>query len=226
MLILKINELKSKYNAVLDEFIVDRTKYSVSGEFQTFGLNPSKGIRTETVRKLRMSLGLLGTQFDRIKNSTRLLNDLKDCTIYKDGLYYEVTLPEQDITPEEYGDEAEYLEIDLNLIHVKEPPIIKTITANTTIHINSPKSCYADLEIRATIPIISYTIKINDTTIIVKNIKASETIYIGSGKVTTGGLSKMNDVEMWEFPLLMPGSNNITVNRSDVSLTIKYNERW
>lgn len=224
--ILEIGELKSEYNAVLDEFLVDRTKYQVSGEFQTSGLNPSKGVRTETSRKLKISLALLGTQKERMKSSTRILNVLKDCTIHKDDLYYEVTLPEQNITPEEYEDEAEYLVIVLNLISIKEPTITKTVTANTTVFLDSPKNCYVDLELRSTTPIISYTIKVNNTTIIVKNIKANETIYIGEGKVLAGGVSKMNDVDMWEFPLLMPGLNSITVNRADVSLTVKYNERW
>ena len=73
---------------------------------------------------------------------------------------------------------------------------------------------------------ISYTVTINDTEIVVNNIKANETIYIGSGKVVAGGKSKINDVDMFEFPILKPGVNNITVNRSDVDLKIKYCERW
>ena len=104
----------------------------------------------------------------------------------------------------------------------------KSITTNTskTININSPKPCYANLEISANTNVISAVISINDTDITVNNIKGNEKIYIGSGKVLAGGKSKIEDVDIWEFPILRPGSNTIKVNREDVNVTVKYNERW
>ena len=62
--------------------------------------------------------------------------------------------------------------------------------------------------------------------ITVNNIKGNETISIGSGKVLAGGKSKIEDVDIWEFPILRAGSNTIKVNREDVNVTVKYNERW
>ena len=104
----------------------------------------------------------------------------------------------------------------------------KSITTNTnkTITINSPKPCYANLEISSNTAVISCIVKVNETEITVKNIKANETIYIGKGKVLAGDKSKIEDVDIWEFPILKPGSNKISVNRSDVNVTVKYNERW
>ena len=54
----------------------------------------------------------------------------------------------------------------------------KSITTNTNglININSPKPCYANLEISANTNVISAVISINDTDITVNNIKGNETV--------------------------------------------------
>lgn len=51
-------------------------------------------------------------------------------------------------------------------------------------------------------------------------------VYIASGKVVTACKSKIDDVDIWEFPKLEPWINKIEVDRADVNLTIKYNEPW
>ena len=113
------------------------------------------------------------------------------------------------------------------LFSVSDPaPDTLPIIASKTITINSPKPCYANLEILANTNVTEAVISINDTDITVNNIKGNETISIGSGKVLAGGKSKIEDVDIWEFPILRPGSNTIKVNREDVNVTVKYNERW
>lgn len=159
------------------------------------------------------------------KNISRFIEECKYGIFKDDNLNLDVELSSNN-EPEPINLKMSILELEFNLLDLHEDE--KSITKNTnfTIHINSSKPCYSNLELNASTNVISYIVTINDTDIVVKNIKGNETVYIGSGKVTAGGKSKINDVEIWEFPLLKPGTNSIKVNRADVNLTIKYCERW
>lgn len=66
--------------------------------------------------------------------------------------------------------------------------------------------------------------------IIIKNLSAGKTVIIDgeSCTVTEDGMNKYGDVEMWEFPTLMPGSNILTFVSSSVAcnVTVKYKPRY
>lgn len=209
------------------QFLISPSNYNNQGSYWNAGaIRPVKSIKTETYRKL--STKFLFKSKDRetiLKNISRFIEEAKDCIFKRDNLYYEVEISDS-AEPEIVNMNTYILEVEFSVVDVYENEKSVTTTKNTTININSPKSCYANLELNSTTDIISYTITINDTEIVVNNIKANETVYIGSGKVLAGGKSKINDVDLFEFPILKPGVNNITVSRDDVSLKIKYNERW
>lgn len=63
--------------------------------------------------------------------------------------------------------------------------------------------------------------------IVLSNLKNGKKILIDgeSGLVTEDGANKFADVEMWDFPTLIPGDNTITVDK-DVSLTIRHKPRF
>lgn len=201
--------------------------YTNSGAYWNEGsLKALRGVKHETYRKLKSKFLFSGkSKIDLKKYISRFIEECKDCKFKDDNFYYDVELTSNS-EPEFIGTTKAILSLDFDLLDLYENE--KNITKNTNfnIDINSPKPCYANLELIATTNVISYTIKINNTEIIVKNIKGNETIYIGSGKVVANGNPKINDVEIWEFPKLQPGGNKIEVNRSDVNLTIRYCERW
>lgn len=64
--------------------------------------------------------------------------------------------------------------------------------------------------------------------LIVKNLKGTKTIIIDgiNGTVTQDGINKFNDTDMWEFPFLVPGKNNILLSKDTCNITIKYNPRY
>lgn len=180
----------------------------------------------ENYRTFKCGFAILGeNEIEKTKNASKFIEIVKNCTIEYKNFIYDLDLQSQSITPYEY-DLADFIELNFNIVDMYESEKSVTTTTNTAININSPKQCYANLEISAKTNVISCIVKINDTEITVNNIKGGETIYIGSGKVIAGNKSKMNDVDMWEFPKLNPGENIISVNREDVNLTIKYCERW
>ena len=209
------------------KFSYETSNYNNLGSYwNETSLKPMKGIKNETYRKLKTSFLFLGNDRDEInKNISRFVEECKGAIFKYNKLnFYSELLNNNE--PDPINPKISKLELEFNLLDVYENEKSITTTSSTDITINSPKPCYANLELNASTAVISCTININDVEIVVNNIKENETIYIGSGKVVAGGKSKINDVDIWEFPKLKPGVNNISISREDVSLTVKYNERW
>lgn len=85
------------------------------------------------------------------------------------------------------------------------------------------------MEITPVIDIIDLKITgLSEDPLIVKNLKGTKTIIIDgiNGTVTQDGINKFNDTDMWEFPFLIPGKNNISVSKDTCNITIKYNPRF
>lgn len=220
------NKTEEQLNIKADTPKIQKSKYSSEILLNKAILVPNIYDTKEELRKFECGFAVFGeNELDITKNSSKFIEQVKKCIIKHEGLSYDLLLRSKDVEPNIF-DSVEYFELEFDIFDCFEDEKSITTTKNTNININSPKHCYANLEIKSNIDAISYTIKINDTEITVRNLKGEETTYIGSGKVIAGGKSKINDVDMWEFPILKPGSNNIYVNRADVSLTIKYNERW
>ena len=219
------NKKIETFNCKPLKFLVNHSNYANESIFMNNSLIYSEGYNKEELRSLETEFLFRGTKSDVEKNISRFIEEVKRSIIKKGDLNYKVN-----IASSEYIDiltqysNKQSIKFDVLDVYEDEKSITKNTNFNITI--NSPKECYANLELSASTNVISYTVTINDTEIVVKNIKGGETVYIGSGKVLAGGKSKIDDVELWEFPVLKPGTNNITVNRADVNLKIKYNERW
>lgn len=209
------------------KFHTNTASYNNIGSHWNIGsLKAIKGIKSETYRELNTKFLFKGSsRLEILKNISKFIEESKECIFYRDNLYYEVEIADS-VEPEILNPEAYILTINYNVLDVYESEKSITTNTNKTITINSPKPCYANLEILSNTNVISVVISINDTDITINNIKGNETVYIGSGKVLAGGKSKIDDVDIWEFPILEPGLNEISVNRSDVNVTVKYNERW
>lgn len=85
------------------------------------------------------------------------------------------------------------------------------------------------MEITSVIDIIDLKITgLSEDPLIVKNLKGTKTIIIDgiNGTVTQDGINKFNDTDMWEFPFLVPGKNNILLSKDTCNITIKYNPRY
>lgn len=207
------------------KFLVNHSNYKNENIFTNNSLTYFEGYNTEGLRALETEFLFRGNKSNVQKYTSKFIEEVKKSIIKKDNLNYKVNIASSEYLNilTRYSNKQN---IKFDVLDIYEDEKSITMTENTKITINSPKPCYANLELSASANVINYTVTINDTEIIVKNIKGNETVYIGSGKVTAGGKSKINDVDMWEFPVLKPGANEITVNREDVNLTIKYNERW
>lgn len=64
-----------------------------------------------------------------------------------------------------------------------------------------------------------------DSKITIKAITANKTIRFNYDSVLQNGINKFNDVDMWQFPRLKVGNNNITLSREHVTIKLYYKER-
>lgn len=112
-----------------------------------------------------------------------------------------------------------------------ENEVIETINRITskTIDVTGNIKVPIKLEITPVIDMIDLKITgLSEDPLIVKNLKGNKTIIIDGieGTVTQDGINKFEDTDMWEFPFLIPGKNNISVSKDTCNITIKYNPRF
>lgn len=112
-----------------------------------------------------------------------------------------------------------------------ENEVIETINRVTSKSINvlGNYPVATTIEITPVIDMIDLKITgLSEDPLIVKNLKGNKTIIIDgiNGTVTQDGINKFEDTDMWEFPFLIPGKNDITLNKDTCNITIKYNPRF
>ena len=64
--------------------------------------------------------------------------------------------------------------------------------------------------------------------ILIKNLTKGNKVVIDgeNGTVIEGSSNKFADTELWEFPSLLPGNNEITFSNTQSNITIKYKPRY
>ena len=84
------------------------------------------------------------------------------------------------------------------------------------------------VEIIPSVDMIEFSIEgLSTDAITIKNLKKNNKVVIDgiNGSVKVGEENKFNDVELWEFPRIYPGVNDIKLSRSECSVIIKYYPR-
>lgn len=105
--------------------------------------------------------------------------------------------------------------------------IVNVINSNTTIHLSSTAVTPVRLEIESSEKFDELLINGLGEEIKIKNIEINDQYIIDSEEGLIEPRTKMADdeIDIWSFPYLSPGNNNITFN-GDVSLKITYKPRW
>lgn len=207
-------------------------------EWNEGDLQPMLFESTVGFKKISASIVIRGSNRDDIwKKSTEFISKLiKPCEMQFDGFehYYYMVLTNASQAEQslkrwhkatlklqgyEYGAE------------IAEATSKRTITINNIGNLKAP----AIIEIVPLINLVDITISgavknlLTDESkdIVIKDLINGQKIIIDgeSGLVTQAGENKFNDVDMWDFPMLMPGSNTITVDK-DVELAVRYKPRY
>ena len=82
------------------------------------------------------------------------------------------------------------------------------------------------ITITPTIGIVDLNFKINNNNIKIHAIGLNEVVTISEKTITVNGANKFNDVDIWEFPHIVPGTNVIELDSQDCVVEIKYKPRF
>lgn len=101
---------------------------------------------------------------------------------------------------------------------------------NTSITAGGNTETPAIVEITPAIDLVDLTLTgLSESPIKINNLHSGKKIILNGEDCTVledGTGNKFRDTEMWEFPYLKVGTNNIKVDKNSCNITIKYKERF
>lgn len=226
------NKNISEFKAKLLSRSISNADFNITNEWISNSINPliSKDYNYK-YKKLKFSLDIKCNNASELETmKSNIFKELAISTIkFSDINYYYDGFVTNISEPTFITEVFESITFEMFVIaHGKE--IIKNIKLGDTTYIfnvDGNQVTPAMVEIIPNIDLINLTLEgLSEDPIVLKNLKGGETINIGNGKVTAGGKSKINDVDMWEFPRLKPGQNTIKINKANCDINIKYKPRY
>lgn len=178
-----------------------------------------------------IKLYIEGLNESDVKNKcSSLIKKSTECILnFEDDFYYKSFLITSSI---ENTLKKERRKLNLNFVaYAYKEEIIETINRVNSKIINASGNLETPviLEITPTNEISDITLEgLADDPIIIKKLKANKTVVVDGElqKVTVDGVNKYGDTDMWDFPRLIPGENNIQVSRNNCNITIRYKPRF
>lgn len=143
--------------------------------------------------------------------------------------YFHVYLTSSSIEDTEF-DEWLYLNLELDGYEYGEEVVeVMDGVTEKTIFVRGNIETPCIIEITPKADLSEITLKgFGDDPIVVRNLVKGNTVVIDGvkGEVTCNGINKFFDVEMWRFPILNSGINNLIIYYSGIHIRIKYEEKY
>ncbi|WP_278682864.1 phage distal tail protein [Paraclostridium bifermentans] len=231
---MKINNIDiSKFKAKQLKVNIQNSKIEISKEWLRSSLVPIELYSNIKFKSISVELYFRGDNRDSIlKEISNLVSLLRNKSTLKFDNYsnsYICFLENNDIQPtirkDRYILALSFLGFEIG------DEIVETFnrTKSKVIDVTGNLEVPIKIEITPVIDMIDLTITgVSEDPLIVKNLKGDKTIIIDGieGTVTQDDINKFADTDMWEFPFLVPGKNNISVSKDTCNITIKYNPRF
>lgn len=165
---------------------------------------------------------------------SRLTRELSDCFIQEEGfeLIYESILINENVEEYNYDTledkEMAVINYTLFIIDKTERERIIEFKNNIKLILNNTETTPCILELTPTQNLVDVTITGLGEYIYIKNLTKDKKVVIDGekGLVLEGGLNKWKDYDSWSFPKLIPGENDISINKSSINAVLKYKARW
>lgn len=231
---MKINNIDiSKFKAKQLKVNIQNSKIEIAKEWLRSSLVPIELYSNIKFKSISVELYFRGDNRESIlKEISNLVSLLRNKSTLKFDNYsnsYICFLENNDIQPtirkDRYILALSFLGFEIGNEIVETINRVKSKVIDVTGNLEVP----IKIEITPVIDMIDLTITgVSEDPLIVKNLKGDKTIIIDGieGTVTQDGINKFADTDMWEFPFLVTGKNNISVNKDTCNITIKYNPRF
>lgn len=218
------------YNAKLLKVDIQSSTLSNSSEWIPNALTPAFISNVRGFKTIKLELYFKGSGRDEIlKNISDFILGLKDevklkLDNYKN--YYKCILSSKE-TVKTVSKHAYKVNLEFNGYEYGEAE--EESVTSTTISINNIGNVKTPCIIEITpntVDLIDFIINgVSDSPITIKTLRKGEKVIIDGleGKVTVNNENKYSDTDMWEFPRLNPGINNISFSRDTCTVKIKWN---
>lgn len=196
-------------------------------------IQPSKKDKDEISKSITIKILFEGKTRDEIYENISEFNELfldevtikfKNLSNYFKGKIRDSSIEDTDL------DEWLYLNIEFECKAFGSEIIESLNRVNTkTINVLGTYKTGVIVEITPSIDLIDLTINgLANDPIIIKNLKQGKKIIIDGKEETVleEGINKFDDTDLWEFPFLMPGNNEIILSKNSCDVVIKYEPRY
>lgn len=233
---MKINNVDiSAYGAKLISKVINPFAMTYSKEWLNSSITPLLVSKKISYGSGTLELLIEGSnENELIERTSNFINDISDSVInFGDLFFYKVTVSS-------FNEEETFINL-LNNLFAKKLKISITIdekykdyvevnlTSSNSISIEGNLSTPCILEITPTQAMVDLTIGgICKDIITINNLSKDEKLIInGEDKtITVNGENKFSDTDMWYFPCLNVGINNITFSKAYFTGILKYKPRF
>lgn len=221
----------STFNATLMLKDIQTADVVIYDDWLRNALNPLFMGKQEQYKQIKMQLFIDdATDEQALTDISNLIKQSEKCTVKFDDIdfYYDCLITSKNhirLTKGKYTLDVQLKSGFAYKDAVTEPMVNVT---SKVINVSGNTSIPAILTLTASNDTISVTLTGFGDNITVKNLKANTSVIIDGESCTVlqGGANKFNDTDMWQFPVLQPGSNTITLDNSNCTLQIQYKPRW
>lgn len=218
---------ETQLGIVTDEPDIERVSYESAYVWNTNSPTPFFEAPEEKIRKFKCLFAVIaeGRPNQDFKLS-EFLEKIRVCKVEYEGLIYDLYMSGNSDEPIFY-DKAVATQVEFYIRDCYTSEKSLTLNQSAYLTINSPKSTDAILEITPTVSVVKFNIGIGNQNIEINNLEGGKTLIISKEQgILCDGNPKIDDVKLWSFPVLNPGKNNITIDKSEISVKIRYKERW
>lgn len=171
-----------------------------------------------------------------LNNISNLVNSIRQSTIKFEDIdfYYDVVLTDNGATTERFNESSQgqfILTLELEAGYAYKSALIETLdhVSSKTINVSGNQSTPAIVTVIVSQDTSSLTLSgLSQDPITLKNLKANTPVIIDGEACTVlqEGTNKFPDTDMWEFPTLQPGANNIQTDNANCTIQIQYKPKW
>lgn len=225
--------LVTKYGVIVMDKGINTAEKEIFYDWSNNSLDPIK-LQESKTKYATFNPKILVEDTNQTNLEIKISNILAECQSgilkYSDlNFSYDVELNNSSIKYINQNSCELMLEFQVNCKYSEEKTITKNSITQFVINNEGNTDTYCRLEITPTTSYIDLTIKgLTEEEFIIKNLQANKTIIIDRDYgIIVDNNNKFNDVEnLWGFPKLLKGNNNVILSRNGINIKIIYKERF
>lgn len=221
----------TSFNAKLLKKDIQTAEIIVYEDWLRKALSPIVIEKEEKYKKINTEYLVKGsTDSEALINISNLIKSAEECIIKFSNIdfYYNCFIVDKSHTRIKEGIYRLKMEFKSSYAYKDElVEIISNVTSKAITALGNTEMPVI-LEITPSINLIDLTINGLGDEFILKNLTTGNTVIINSeeGTVLENGVNKFIDFEGWDFPVLNPGNNIITLSSENCIINLRYKPRW